>query len=83
MSKIIQNFIIALCCIFKSKVLETLEIDECVCECPCDFPAKNTRVGCHFFPQGIFPFQGSNLSLSCLLNWRASSLPLAPPGKPD
>ena len=35
MSEIIQNFIIALCCIFKSKVLETLEIDECVCECPC------------------------------------------------
>ena len=32
--------------------------------CPWDFPGKNTRVGCHFFLQGIFPTQGWN---SCLL----------------
>ena len=24
------------------------------------FPGKNTGVGCHFLPQGIFPTQGSN-----------------------
>ena len=31
-----------------------------------------TRVGCHFFLQGIFPIQGSNLRL---LHWQADSLP--------
>ena len=28
--------------------------------CPVDFLGKNTRVGCHFFLQGIFPTQGLN-----------------------
>ena len=28
--------------------------------CPWGFPSKNTGVGCHTFPQGIFPIQGSN-----------------------
>ena len=28
--------------------------------CPWDFPGKNTRMGCHFLLQGIFPTQGSN-----------------------
>ena len=38
---------------------------------------------CQHFPlQGIFPTQGSNLRLLCLLHWQAGSLPLAPPGKP-
>ena len=32
--------------------------------------------------QGIFPTQGSNLSLLSLLHQQACSLPLAPPGKP-
>ena len=30
---------------------------------------------------GIFPTQGSNPCLSCLLHWQAGSLPLAQPGK--
>ena len=38
---------------------------------------KNTRVGCHFLLQGIFPMQGLNPSLSCLLHWQAGSLPSA------
>ena len=46
------------------------------------FPGKNTGVGCHDLLQAIFPTQGSNLSLLCLLHWQAGSLPLAPPGKP-
>ena len=33
--------------------------------------------------QGIFPTQGWNPHLSRLLHWRAGSLPLAPPGKPQ
>ena len=35
-----------------------------------------------FFLQGIFPTQGLNPHLLCLLHWQAGSLPLAPPGKP-
>ena len=30
----------------------------------------------------IFPTQGPNQCLLCLLHWQAGSLPLAPPGKP-
>ena len=36
-----------------------------------DSPGKNTGVGCHFLLQGIFPTQGSNPSLLCLLHWQA------------
>ena len=32
--------------------------------------------------QGIFPTQGSNPHLLCLLHWQADSLPLEPPEKP-
>ena len=32
--------------------------------------------------RGIFPTQGSNPSLLCLLHWQTGSLPPAPPGKP-
>ena len=28
--------------------------------CPWSFPGKNTRMGCHFLLQGIFPTHGSN-----------------------
>ena len=31
--------------------------------CPWNSPGKNTGVNCHFLLQGIFPTQGSNLSL--------------------
>ena len=37
--------------------------------------------GCHFLLQGIFPTQGSNPHLLCLLHWQVDSLWLAPPGK--
>ena len=46
--------------------------------CPCNSPGKNTGVACHFL-QGIFPTQGSNPLLLCLLHCQAGSLPLAPP----
>ena len=39
-------------------------------------------LGCHFLLQGIFPTQGSNPCLLCLLHWQVGSLPLVPPGKP-
>ena len=44
-------------------------------------PGKNTGVGCHFLLQGIFPTQGSNPHLLCLLTWQVGSFPPAPPGK--
>ena len=51
--------------------------------CPWGFPGKNTGVGCCFLLQGIFPIQGSNLRLLCLLPWQAGSLLLSSPGKPQ
>ena len=47
--------------------------------CPQDSPGKNPGVGCHALLQGIFPTQGSNPCLLCLLHWQAGSLPLVPP----
>ena len=47
-----------------------------------DSPDKNTGVDCHALLHGIFPTQGLNLHLLCLLHWQGGSLPLAPPGKP-
>ena len=47
--------------------------------CPWNSPSKNTGVGCHFIPQGIFLTQGSN---PCLLHWQADSLPLSHQGSP-
>ena len=37
---------------------------------------------CHALLQGIFPTQGSNQCLLCLLHWQSVSLPLTPPEKP-
>ena len=45
---------------------------------PCDFPGKNTGVGCHFLLQGTFPMQGSNPSL---LHRQADSLCLSYQGR--
>ena len=47
-----------------------------------DSPAKNTAVCYHALLQGIFPIQGSNKHLLCLLHWQVGSLQLTPPGKP-
>ena len=38
-------------------------------------------MGCNVLLQGIFPTQGSNPHLICLLHWQACPLSLAPPGK--
>ena len=50
--------------------------------CPWDSPGWNTGVSCHVLLQGIFPTQGWNPHLFCLLHWWVDSLPLALPGKP-
>ena len=46
------------------------------------FSRQETGVGCHVLLQRIFPTQGLNPHLLCLLSWQAGSWPLAPPGKP-
>ena len=48
-----------------------------------DSPSKNTGVGCHALLQGIFPTQGANLCLLCLLHWQVGSSSLAPPENPS
>ena len=48
--------------------------------CPRASPGKNTGMDYHALLQGIFPTQGSNLHLLCLLRWQAGSSPLPPPG---
>ena len=40
------------------------------------FLRKNTAVGCHFLPQGIFPTQMG------LVHWQVDSFPLSHPGSP-
>ena len=50
--------------------------------CPWDSPGKKPGVGHHALLQRIFPTQGWNPRLLCLLHWQRGSLPLAPAGKP-
>ena len=47
--------------------------------CPWDFPGRDTRVGCQFLLQRIFPTQGSSPHL---LLWQEDSLPLSHLGSP-
>ena len=45
--------------------------------CPQDSPGKSTGLGSHFLLQGIFPAQGSNPCLLCLLHCRQILYPLS------
>ena len=47
------------------------------------FSRQEYWIGCHALLQRIFPTQGSNPYLLCLLCWQKGSLPLAPRGKPE
>ena len=47
--------------------------------CPCDFPGKNTGVGCPFLLQGIFPKPGFELASPTLAGVFFTT---EPPGKP-
>ena len=44
-------------------------------------PGKNTGVGCKLSSRGS-SWLRAQTCISCLLNWQAGSLSLAPPGKP-
>ena len=63
-------------------LFETLWTVAARLRCPWDSPGKNTGMDCHALFQGIFPTQGSNPCLLCLLLWQLGSLPLAPLEKP-
>ena len=67
----------------------------CACSVMCDslqphalqpvrnFPGKDTGMGCHSLLQGLFPTQGSNLHLLCLLHQQVDGFfTTVPPGKP-
>ena len=47
-----------------------------------NFPDKDTGAGCHILFQGIFPTQGSNPYLLCLLHWQGDSFLLCHLGSP-
>ena len=54
----------------------------------CCLPASSAHgilqgVGCHSPLQGIFPTQGLNWHLLCLLQWQVGSFNTEPPGKPS
>ena len=49
-----------------------------VCRPPGSSVPMDPGVGCHALLQGIFPTQGSNLRLLCLLPWQVGSLPTEP-----
>ena len=48
-----------------------------------EFSRQEYWSGLSFPMPGIFPTQGLNQHLLCLLLWKMDSLPLTPPGKPD
>ena len=47
------------------------------CQAPWNIPDKNTGVGCHAVLQGIFPTQGLNPRVLCLLRWQEGSIPVS------
>ena len=47
------------------------------------FSGQEYRSGLPCLLQGLFPTQGWNPPLLCLLRWQVGSLPLASPGKPQ
>ena len=48
-----------------------------------DLSRQESWGGLQFPPPEDLPTQASNLQLFCLLHWKAGSLPLAPPQKPQ
>ena len=50
--------------------------------CPWDSPGKTTWVFCHALLHRVYPTQGLNWHLLCLLHWQMGSLPLMSLGKP-
>ena len=51
----------------------------CPAPLPMRFPRQEHWRNCHFLLQGIFPIQGLDSHLLCLMNWQTGSLPAVPP----
>ena len=54
---------IYVCCCYCLDIKSCLTLQPARLLSPCNSPGKNTRVGCCFLLQGIFPTQGWNLGL--------------------
>ena len=56
-----HTYIVFICCYLVTKSCPTLcnPVDHNPPGYPWDSPGKNTRVGCHFLLQGVFPTHGS------------------------
>ena len=71
-----------LCCLLSHvQLLATLWTVALQAPLSVGFSRQNTWVGCHALLQRMFPSQGLNPQLLCLLHWQGSSLPLVPLGK--
>ena len=68
-----------LCCFSHVQLCNPLDFSPLGSSINGDSPGENTGVGCHALLQDIFPTQGSNLHLLCLLHWHADSLLLEAP----
>ena len=79
-SSFIQFFRFLICVCVQSCLSLCDPMDGSPSGSPRNLPGKNTGVCCHSLLQGIFPTQGSNRRLLCLLHWQADSLSL---GSPD
>ena len=81
--KLFQIYGMYLCvCVSRSVVSDSLQpygLQSTRLFCSWNSLGKNTRVGCHFLLQGIFPAQGLNPRL---LRWQVDSLPLSHQGSP-
>ena len=75
--------IISCCCLVAKSYLTLLwphGLQPVKLLCPWHFLGKDTGMGNHFLPQGIFPTRRLN---PCLLHWQADSLPLSLQGNPS
>ena len=66
---------------YNQMLQKAIESNSIEAHCPWDSSGKNTGVGCHFLLREIFPSQGSNPCLLCLLHWWVGSLLIKPRGK--
>ena len=65
-------------CVRAQSCLTLCDPMDCRLLCLWDYPGKNIGVSCHFLFQGIFPTQGLNLYLLCLLHWQEDFFPADP-----
>ena len=72
-----------LSCFSRVRLLETLWTVASRLLRPWGFSGKDTGVGCHFLLQRIFPIQGSNPHLLCLLHCRRVLYQLSHRGSPQ